>query len=93
MTKYGIIVNELKFGTIDQPTNKLFDTEEQAQTQVEQFAKDYITALTKLCPQKHYNYEKKRNMLVNTIYYNNEIFENGKLAFYFDILPFEIYGD
>ena len=90
MIKFAIIINELKFGTINQPTNKLFDSEEQAQEQVEQFAKDYITALTKLCPQKHYNYEKKRNMLVNTIYYDNEIFENGKLAFYFDILPFEI---
>nr|DAT76252.1 MAG TPA: hypothetical protein [Caudoviricetes sp.] len=90
MIKYAIIINELKFGTINQPTNKLFNSEEQAQEQVEQFAKDYITAMKKLCPQNQYDYAKKLNMLVNTIYYDNEIFENGKVAFYFDILPFEI---
>lgn len=90
MTKYGIIVNELKFGTINQPTQKLFNREEQAQEQVEQFAKDYITAMKNIYTQNKYIYEKKQNTLKNTIYYNNKIFENGKLAFYFDILPFEI---
>lgn len=49
-----------------------------------------LTAMKKLCPQNKYNYEKKQRTLGNTIYYDNEIFENGKLAFYFDILPFEI---
>lgn len=90
MIKYAVIINELKFGTINQPTQKLFNNEEQAQEQVEQFAKDYITAMKKLCPQNRYNYEKKQRTLGNTIYYDNEIFENGKLAFYLDILPFEI---
>lgn len=90
VTKYAIIINELKFGTINQPTNKLFDTEEQAQDKVEQFAQDYITAMKKLCPQNQYNYEKTQRTFFKTNYYNNKIFENGKLAFYFDILPFEI---
>lgn len=90
MKKYGIVVNELKFGTINQPTNKLFDSEEQAQEQVEQFAKDYITAMKNIYTQNKYTNEKKQNTLKSTIYYDNEIFENGKLAFYFDILPFEI---
>lgn len=90
MTKYGIIVNELKFGTINQPTKKLFNSEEQAQLEVEQFAKDYITAMKKLCPQNQYNYKKKQHILEDIIYYDNEIFENGKLAFYLDILSFEI---
>lgn len=90
MTKYAIIINELKFGTINQPTKKLFDSEKQAQKEVEQFARDYITALTNIYTQNKYNYEKKQKTLCNKFYYNNEIFENGKLAFYFDILPFEI---
>lgn len=90
MTKYAIIINELKFGTINQPTNKLFDSEEQAQDKVEQFAKDYITAMKKICPQNQYNYEKTQRTFFKTNYYNNKIFENGKLAFYLDILPFEI---
>lgn len=90
MTKYGIIVNELKFGTIDQPTKKLFNSEEQAQLEVEQFAKDHITAMKKLCPQNQYNYKKKQHILEDIIYYDNKIFENGKLAFYLDILSFEI---
>lgn len=90
ITKYGIIVNELKFGTINQPTQKLFDSEEQAQKEVEQFAKDYITVMKNIYTQNKYTYEKKQNTLKSTIYYDNEIFENGKLAFYFDILPFEV---
>lgn len=90
MTKYGIIVNELKFGTINQPTNKLFDTEEQAQNEVEQFAKNYVTAIKELHPQNQYNYEKTQRTFFKISYYDNKIFENGKLTFYFDILPFEI---
>lgn len=90
MTKYAIIINEVKFGTVSQFSNKLFDTEKAAQSEIDNLIKEYVNALQKLRPQDKYKYEKIKRVLFETEFYHNEIFENGKLAFYIDILPFEI---
>lgn len=88
--KYAIIINELKFGTITQPNKKLYDTEEDAQKDVEQFANDYIMAIQKFYPDKKYNYQKKSCRISGITFYHNEILENGELAFDINILSFEI---
>lgn len=76
--KYAIIANEVIFGTLNQLVEHLYNTKEEAQAKIDDFAKNYMVALRQIRPTKKYTLNKEKNI----------IYEDGNTAVYFDILTY-----